>query len=486
MTTPEFPASAPSPGGSPDAWARAAVADRPAHHRTLSRGRRRAMVAIATVGVFVAAPIAGYLSASSQGSTQSAGDVLTQLPSANAPASGGSSSSGSGFGGSPSSGFPSGGSSSGGFPSGGSSSGGFGSGGYPSGGSGPGGFPSGGRQSGGGSSSGSSAASSLDVASIAAQVEPSVVNIMLAEEAGGQAAGTGIVISSDGLVLTNNHVIDGATSVTVEFGSTGQTRSATVLGYDKADDVALIRVQNVSGLTAATLAQSSTLSIGDPIVAIGNAGGAGGTPSVVSGSVTGLDQQITASDQDGSNAETLNGLVETDANIQPGDSGGPLVNGSGQVVGMDAAASSTNGGYGFGGYGRAANQGYAIPIEDAYGIAQKILAGRGGGNIHIGGTRAVLGVKVQAGASSGGFGGSGSQGSGATVVGVASGSGAERAGITTGDTIVAVGNTSVSTASALSNAMTAYSPGDSVEVRWIDSSGTSHHATITAGSGAPA
>ena len=194
-------------------------------------------------------------------------------------------------------------------------------------------------------------------------------------------------------MLTNNHVIEDSTDLQVEIGGDGSSHSAKVLGYDKADDVALIQIEDVSGLTAATLGDSSSLQVGDAIVAMGNAGGKGGSPSVVSGTVTGLDQQITAADQDGSNAETLDGLIQTNANIQPGDSGGPLVDADGKVVGMDAAASSGNGGFGFGG-DSAASEGYAIPIEDALAIAKQIQSGDSTDSIHVGAHRALLGVAI--------------------------------------------------------------------------------------------
>ena len=165
-----------------------------------------------------------------------------------------------------------------------------------------------------------------------------------------------------------------------------------VLGYDIEHDVALVQIEGVSDLTAASLGDSSSVQAGDAIVALGNAGGKGGDPTVVSGSVTATDQQITASDQDGSNAETLRNLVQIDANIQPGDSGGPLVDADGDVVGMNAAASSGNGGFGFG--GQSANEGYAIPIEDALAIAKKIQSGDGGDTIHVGAHAAIMGVSV--------------------------------------------------------------------------------------------
>jgi S1-C subfamily serine protease len=234
--------------------------------------------------------------------------------------------------------------------------------------------------------------------------------------------------------------------------------------------------------------------VGDPVVAIGNAGGRGGTPSVFTGSVTALDQHITASDQGGGNAETLSGLIQVDANIQAGDSGGPLVDANGKVVGMDAAASSSNGGFGFGGRSDT-TEGYAIPIENAVAIAKKIASGNGGDNIHIGGNRALLGVQVQDDSASvygdGGFGGrnSGNSGSGtpgANVLQVQSGSGADDAGIQQGDVIVAIDGKTVDSATALTHALVAYSPKDKVQIEWLDSSGQSHKATVVLGSGPPA
>jgi S1-C subfamily serine protease len=356
----------------------------------------------------------------------------------------------------------------------------------------------GGSSSGGPSSGSSGRQSSIDLNAIASKVSPAIVNIN-SSLSNGEAAGTGIVVSSSGLVLTNNHVIEDSTSLNVEIGGDGSSHPAKVLGYDKADDVALVQIEGVSGLDAATLGNSSSLQVGDAIVALGNAGGKGGSPSVVSGTVTALDQQITASDQDGSNAETLDGLIQINANIQPGDSGGPLVDANGDVVGMDAAASSGNGGFGFGGQS-ASNEGYAIPIEHALSIAKQIQAGNGTDSIHIGGHRALLGVAVSADTANGygdpfggngDFGGNSGRGSsvpgnGATVSDVQSGSGADSAGIQSGDVIVGIDGTSVGSASDLTHAMVKYSPGDQVSVEWVDSSGQSHTATVELGSGTPA
>jgi S1-C subfamily serine protease len=333
---------------------------------------------------------------------------------------------------------------------------------------------------------GSGARSAVDVRSITDAVDDVVVNITTSVEGGGQAAGTGIVISASGLVLTNNHVISGATGLTVEFAATGVTRSAKVLGYSIVDDVALIQVQNVANLTAADLGSSASLAVGDPIVALGNAGGRGGSPTVVTGTVTALDEEITASDGDGTNVRTLDGLIEVAAAIQSGDSGGPVVDRSGTVVGMSVAASA-GGGRGFG--GPATGQGYAIPIEDAVAIARKISSGDGGPDIRVGATRAVLGVQIQANLGTGsrlpgGLGGT--AGRGAPVVGVESGSGADRAGLREGDVITAVGGRAIAAFGDLTEALVAYSPGDSVEVTWRDASGSSRQGSVKLGSGPPA
>src|ERR1700730_1917295 len=171
---------------------------------------------------------------------------------------------------------------------------------------------------------------------LAATVDPAVVDIRtnLAYQ-GAAAAGTGIVISPNGLVLTNNHVIRGATTIRGTDVRNGRTYKGTVLGYDVAHDVALVQLSGASGLDTATI--GGIPKIGDGVTAFGNAGGVGGTPSAASGSVTGLGRSITASD--GENSERLAGLIETNAALQPGDSGGPLVDSAGRVVGMETAAS---------------------------------------------------------------------------------------------------------------------------------------------------
>ena len=337
----------------------------------------------------------------------------------------------------------------------------------------------------------------LSASQIASRVDPGLVDVV--STLGDQqatAAGTGIVLTSNGEILTNNHVIDGATSIKVTDVGNGRTYTATVVGYDASQDVAVIQLQNASGLTVASLGNSSTVQTGDSVTALGNAGGKGGTPSVATGTVTALNQSITASDEGSGNSEQLTGLIETNADIQPGDSGGSLVNAYGQVIGMDTAASS---GTTFQSQsGQTAEQAYAIPINEATSIAQQIEAGTTSANVHIGAT-AFLGIESQPtsqGSSSGsggsgfgssGFGGfGGSQGSstnGVAISGTLSGSPAANAGLTAGDTITSVGGQSVSTAQDIAHVLVKYHPGDSISIGWVDQSGQSQTTNVTLASG---
>jgi S1-C subfamily serine protease len=304
----------------------------------------------------------------------------------------------------------------------------------------------------------------------AAKVAPAVVNINTVL-ASGRAAGTGMIITSDGEALTNNHVIDGATQISVELAD-GSTHSAAVLGYDVTDDVALIKIQGVSGLPTISTADSTSLSVGTAVVALGNALGQGGAPSVVTGAVTKLHQTITASGPGGENPETLQDLIQTDAPIQAGDSGGPLANTDGKVVGMDAAA-STNRGFGFQ-QSTGGSQGFAIPIEDALAIAHHIEGGDESATVHIG-SRGIMGVALQP----------QDTGNGAIVADTQAGSPAADAGISAGDTIVAIDGTSIGSAAELQSAMNSHHGGDRVKVTWVDSSGARHTKTLKLISGPP-
>ena len=323
---------------------------------------------------------------------------------------------------------------------------------------------------GGGNSPSSPASGPANASGIAQSIDPAVVDINGTLQGGGQVAGTGMILTSSGIVLTNNHVIEGTTSLSLQIDGTGTTYTATVLGTDATDDIALLQMNGASHLTAVPLGDSSSVAIGDSVVAIGNALGAGGAPAVTTGSVTALNQTITAGDS-GAATETLSGMIQMDAFIQPGDSGGPLVNANGKVIGIDAAAQSSGR---FGNQG--SNVGYAIPINAAMTIVHQIEAGHSSSTVQIG-TRGVLGVEVSTTAASG---------SGANVTGVQPGSPAAGAGLAAGDVITSVNGQSIPDNTALTQAMTGKHPGDNVNVGWTDPSGGHHTATVQLEAGPPA
>jgi len=329
-------------------------------------------------------------------------------------------------------------------------------------------------------SSGGSGGSSAG--SIAEQVAPALVNVNSSfSYQGGAGAGTGIVVGSNGLVLTNNHVIDGATKVTATDVGNGKTYDATVVGYDPSHDLAVLQLQGASGLATAKLGDSSALSVGDSVVALGNAGGAGGTPSSSEGSITGLDQSITAGDELGGSSEQLSGLIQSDAAIQPGDSGGALVDSQGRVIGIITAGSA--------GYEAvySGGAGFAIPINQAIATGKQIQSGHGSATVHIGPT-AFLGVVVSSFGNGGGFGGlgDGSTGAGVQIVRVADGQPAQKAGLSAGAIITAVDGRSVDSPSTLSGIILGHHPGDSVQLDWSDGSGATHSAKVQLASGPPA
>jgi S1-C subfamily serine protease len=339
-----------------------------------------------------------------------------------------------------------------------------------------GGFSGQNPSSGGAGSSGSSGSgsSSLDANAIAAKVDPAIVDITSSLGGNGTAAGTGMVITPGGQVLTNHHVIQGATYIGVQIAGTGKTYPATVIGSDPANDVALLQIQGVSNLQTITVGDASKVAKGDPIIAIGNALGRGGAPAVAAGTVTALQQTITATDDTGANAETLTNLIQVDANVLPGDSGGPLVDASGKVIGMDTAASSSGRGFRFRGVSA---QGFAIPIGTAMSVVQQLR--NSGAAPQTAAQTALLGVDI-ADASSQGT-------TGALVMGVQPGTPAESAGIAAGDVIVTFGGKSITSPSTLSTAVKAHKPGDRVSVAWVDQGGQSHNTTLQlAGLSAPA
>jgi len=311
-------------------------------------------------------------------------------------------------------------------------------------------------------------------------VTPALVNINtnLAYQ-GAQAAGTGIVLTSDGTVVTNNHVIRGATTIRATDVGNGRTYSATVVGYDVAADLAVLKLKNASGLKTAKIADSSKVRVGDAVVAVGNAGGAGGIPSSSRGSIVRLGSSITASDG-GSNSERLTGMLETDAQLQPGDSGGALADVNGRVIGINTAAggSSFQPSYGLWGDDSGSSfSGFAIPINRALDKVKQIQKGQASATTHIGPT-ALLGVSV--GSSGYGYGGYGysDTATGALVQNVLSGSGAERAGLQPGDVITVVDGRRITASTTLTNVLLQHSPSQSVSVTWTDQYGSNHRASV--------
>ena len=349
------------------------------------------------------------------------------------------------------------------------------------------------NQGSGGTSAGTG---SLNASALAAKVDPGIVDITSdLKYSDASAEGTGMVLSSSGLVLTNNHVIDEATSVSATLVSSGKTYTAKVIGYDSTDDVALLQLVGASGLKPVTLADSSKAKVGQAVLALGNAGGRGGLPSTAQGTIQALNQSIEASDSGANTTEKLKGMLETNAPIQEGDSGGPLVNGDGAVVGMDTAADSSAGGDGQGGFGQGtATTGFAIPINTAVTIADEINTGKATSKVHIG-LAGFLGVNVADASDAGGCnsggdgsGGNGFGGSGALTSPVKSGAlicqaypdaPASAGGLALGDVITGVNGKPVGTADALTNLMADAAPNSTLSISYVDQDGAKHSATVT-------
>jgi S1-C subfamily serine protease len=312
---------------------------------------------------------------------------------------------------------------------------------------------------------------SLDANAIAAIVDPAIVDINTIVGTG-QAAGTGQILTPDGEVLTNNHVVDGSSTIQVTISGRSGTFTAHVVGVDPAADVALIQIEGVFGLPTVTIASSANVKVGDPIVALGNALGAGGAPSVTTGTVVALNQTITAS-EGGGQSEQLDGMIQSDASISPGDSGGPVVNSAGQVIGMITAGDVQ----GFRSQTSTVN--YSIPSDTALSVVNRIRTGATSADI-IYGQVGFMGVSVRdltpAIASQLGL----SVSTGALVVDVQSGSPADSAGITSNSVITKVGAVKITTSDSLGIAIKAHKPGDSASVTWIDQRGT-HTSTLTLG-----
>ena len=337
---------------------------------------------------------------------------------------------------------------------------------------------------------------------IAAKVKPGVVIINTALHYNSEeAAGTGMVINANGMVLTNNHVIEDSTSITATVPATGKTYPAKVLGYDKTGDIALIQLQGASGLATVPVGNSSSVKAGTAVVALGNAGGQN-TVAVVAGQVTGLNQTITASDEAGStSSETLHGMIQTNADIVAGDSGGPLAGPTG-VIGMDTAGDDAN--------AQQQAVGFAIPLNTALSVARQIAAGRGSSTVAIG-YPPFLGIFVGSGSDSSpqaqaqqeqqqyGSGGNpacsasnadltapsviAAVSSGVLVDGTICGGPAAQAGLTGGAVITAINGQSVGSPDQLGNVLSRFHPGDTISVTSVSPAGqrTTSSIRLTAG-----
>jgi serine protease Do len=298
-----------------------------------------------------------------------------------------------------------------------------------------------------------------------ALVEPGVVRIdtRLGFQ-GAVGTGTGVLLSPDGIVLTNNHVIRGADDITATNVGNGQTYPAEVLGYDRKSDIAVLRLRGATDLPVAPTADSSALQIGDQVTAVGFPGGAGLTRAP--GTVRALNQSIVADDDLTGGSEELADLIGFDADIRPGDSGGPLVDPSGRVVGIVTAASQN--------YRMMSTGGFAIPLNRALSVADAVRSGAPSGTTHVGPT-GILGVAI----------GSRGDGAGVAIDGVLRGSAADQAGLRGGDVITSVDDATITDGTVLTDVLDRHHPGDTVSLTYIDRQGDQRSVPVTLAPGPP-
>ena len=349
----------------------------------------------------------------------------------------------------------------------------------------------------GGTGAGLGRAGTVNLHTLAGKLDPSVVDITgVKDDAVGQTveqdAGTGVIVTKSGAVLTNNHVIEGDTQLQATLAS-GASYPIKVLGEDPADDLALVQIQGPSHLPMISMRSAAGATMGESVAAFGNALGRGGQPAATQGQVTHLGQTITATLDGGSQrTETLTGLIEVTAQICPGDSGGILADARGDYLGILTAAStpSSGGGYGGGGSGQqqCSSDGFVIPIAHAIPIVRQIRSGRRSPKVIIG-LPGFLGVEVQECTEA-----SAQQGScqapavnGAQITQLVEGGAAERAGFPQAFIITAIGGTQITSPTELTTALEQTSPGQAVQVTWNDGQGgPSQTTSVTLGAGPPA
>jgi S1-C subfamily serine protease len=286
------------------------------------------------------------------------------------------------------------------------------------------------------------------------------VVLIEAETGTGTAAGTGMILTADGKVLTNYHVVAGSTKLAVTVADSGSTYTATVLGFDQDKDVALLQLKDASGLDTVTV-DDDQLAVGDAVAAVGNAEG-GGRLVKANGEVAALNRDLkVSSDSPWGSTENLSGMIETSAGAVPGDSGGPMFDSEAEVTGMTTAGSTKEG------------DSYAVPIATALAVVDQIEAGQDAGTVRVG-PAGYLGIEV-AGADY-----TGEQG--ATVRRVVTNGPADKAGITAGSRITRVGETKVTAKMNVANVVRALEPGSQVEIEWLTPAGRTKTATVTLGS----
>jgi S1-C subfamily serine protease len=279
----------------------------------------------------------------------------------------------------------------------------------------------------------------------------------------GLAAGTGMILTRSGEVLTNNHVIAGATKFKVVDVTTHRKYTATVSGYSVSRDIAVLQLANASGLRTVKRGGSIPLRVGMHVVARGNAQGRGGPPKTARGQIIALHQQIVAKDESGG-SETLNNLIATNAPVVPGYSGGPLENGQNRVLGI-VTAGSTNAGF---------HRGFAIPLPHALQIVRRVESGRPNANVHVGPT-AFLGVVLTNVAG----------GAKIAVNGVVPGKPADLAGLVPGDVITSLNGAKISSRDDVRKGVLMLVPGKAVPIGWTDTNGVAQTGTITPIAGPP-